>query len=85
MYIMSEKAQHTAANTREKMQQRYGDDLYHKHNKNHTPFRLHSPSHPNHVITDPKSIDEDVYRRTGQVRAFKLRKIRKRLDKGRIH
>ncbi|MCA0402398.1 MAG: hypothetical protein LCH30_01240 [Proteobacteria bacterium] len=81
---MSEKQQRTAQSMREKMLSRYGEECRHKHNKNHTPFRQHCRSHPvqtsnNHVNLESESES------TGLLRAFKLRKIRKRLDKGRIH
>ncbi|KTD18764.1 Uncharacterised protein [Legionella lansingensis] len=80
---MSEKQQRTAASMREKMSNRYGDNLYHKHNKNHLPYRKHCRSHPaqlnGHVEEDESTGS------TGLSRAFNLRKIRKRLDKGRFH
>lgn len=81
---MSEKTQHTAASLREKMIHRYADGLDHKHNKNHLSYRKHCRSHPcviNHYTQDEKALNES----TGQLREFKLRKVRKRLDKGRIH
>ncbi|TAL59200.1 MAG: hypothetical protein EPN84_11655 [Legionella sp.] len=82
---MAEKTQHTAASLRQKMIDRYSDGLHHKHNKCHLPYRLHCRSHP--VITKPNGQDEmlDVNSSTGLIREFKLRKMRKRLDKGRIH
>ena len=43
---MSEKQQHTAAHMRELMEHRYGDGLYHKHNKMHITYRQHCRSHP---------------------------------------
>lgn len=81
---MSEKLQHTAANLQEIMFNRYGDELSHKHNKTHKRYRLHSKSHPSkpsHFKIDGLYLNES----TGLVREFKLRKIRKRLDKGRYH
>lgn len=81
---MSEKIQRTAASMREKMLHRYNDGLDHKHNKNHHSYRHHCRSHPaNHK----ESIEEEssINSSTGLLRAFKLRKTRKRLDKGRIH
>lgn len=80
---MSEKQQRTAASMREKMLSRYGDELHHKHNKNHTPYRSHCRTHPVQLFNG--LIDEDENVSTGSLRAFKLRKIRKRLDKGRFH
>jgi hypothetical protein len=81
---MSEKKQHTAASMRDKMLSRYGDGLHHKHDKLHLDYRKHfrtHPNQPNHFINEDKEINES----TGQIREFKLRKIRKRLDKGRFH
>lgn len=81
---MAEKIQHTASSMRQKMVDRYGDGLHHKHNKSHLPYRHHCRSHP---VTKPNGQDEtlDVNCSTGLIREFKLRKMRKRLDKGRIH
>ena len=81
---MSEKIQHTAASLREKMINRYSDGLEHKHNKNHHTYRHHCRSHPaNHNgINEEESVIDGS---TGLIREFKLRKTRKRLDKGRIH
>ena len=81
---MSEKIQHTAASLREKMINRYSDGLEHKHNKNHHSYRQHCRSHPcnqNNGKDDESILNES----TGLLREFKLRKMRKRLDKGRIH
>lgn len=82
---MSEKLQRTAAELREKMLIRYGDGLPHKHNKNHLTYRLHSRSHPSHPNSRFLEDNLDVNASTGLVREFKLRKMRKRLDKGRYH
>jgi hypothetical protein len=82
--IMSEKLQHTTASMREKMLRHYGDGLHHKHNKLHHSYRLHSRSHPAH-LTNNYEQEKDINCPTGNLREFKLRKIRKRLDKGRIH
>jgi len=81
---MSEKLQRTAASMREKMLNRYGDGLHHKHDKCHNPYRQHVRSHPAHAHEIP-SEEKDINNPTGMLREFKLRKIRKRLDKGRIH
>ena len=81
---MSEKIQHTAASLREKMLNRYSDGLDHKHNKNHLSYRQHCRSHPcnpNHEKDEESMLNGS----TGLLREFKLRKMRKRLDKGRIH
>lgn len=81
---MSEKIQRTAASMREKMQNRYNDGLEHKHNKIHHSYRHHSKSHPaNQPVLSPEV--SSLEGSTGLIREFKLRKTRKRLDKGRIH
>lgn len=80
---MSEKMQHTAAGLRDKMLARYSDGLHHKHNKNHLSYRQHSRSHP--VIIVMQHEEPQLNESTGLLREFKLRKMRKRLDKGRIH
>lgn len=82
---MSERLQHTAASMREKMLQRYGDSLHHKHDKNHILYRQHCRSHP--IPTHyPGSIEEEeLHASTGRIREFKLRKFRNRLAKGQIH
>ncbi|MFC3908208.1 hypothetical protein ACFORL_03855 [Legionella dresdenensis] len=80
---MSEKQQGTANSMREKMTNRYGDGLRHKHDKNHFSYRKHCRSHP---VQSAELIENEAKTgSTGLLRAFKLRKIRKRLDKGRIH
>ena len=81
---MSEKQQHTCARMREQMSSRYGDGLQHKHNKLHSPYRQHCRSHP---IQMPNSTDQkkDINYSTGLLHEKNLRKIRKRLDKGRFH
>ena len=80
---MSEKQQGTAYSMREKMLNRYGDSIYHKHNKNHHPYRKHSRSHP--VRQEELLIAEANQDATSLPRTIKLRKMRKRLDKGRYH
>ncbi len=81
---MSEKLQHTAASMREKMLNRYGDDNPHKHNKNHQLYRQHCRSHPiNFLLQTKNELSENES--TGILRATKLRKIRKRLNKGQVH
>lgn len=82
---MSERVQGTSELLREKMLSRYGNELYHKHNKNHRPYRMHYPSHP---IESPNFIREfgiENELSTGLLREHRLRKIRKRFDKGRFH
>lgn len=81
---MSEKAQHTAANMREKMLRRYGDTFHHKHNKLHSPYRQHCRTHPV-VNVKYQELEKEVNESTGSIRTSKLRKLRKRLDKCRIH
>lgn len=80
---MSEKQQGTSNSMREKMLARYGDGLHHKHDKNHIPYRKHCKSHPVNTLNGIE--DEETNLSTGLLREFKLRKMRKRLDKGRIH
>lgn len=80
---MSERVQHTAASLREKMLHRYSDGLKHKHNKTRHSYRHHCRSHP--VNLNDSSEEAAFEGSTGLIREFKLRKIRKRLDKGRIH
>lgn len=81
---MSEKQQHTVASMREKMLLRYGNIYQHKHNKLHQAYRLHCRSHPRLLINKYEQ-EEITNISTGHLRANKLRKIRKRLDKGRFH
>ena len=80
---MSEKRQGTACQMHQKMLHRYNDELHHKHDKNHFQFRKHFKSHPVQAVNDQEH--EMAFEPTGQVRVFKLRKLRKRLDKGHIH
>ncbi len=81
---MSEKQQHTAARTREQMINRYGDSLHHKHDKYHNLYRQHCRSHPNQ-LNNNQDQEQNTNGSTGLLHAMKLRKIRKRLDKGRFH
>lgn len=81
---MSDKQQGTAATMREKMLNRYGDGLHHKHNKNHILYRKHSKSHSDQLLNG-QAEEEQINSSTGLLRALKLRKMRKRLDKGRFH
>lgn len=80
---MSEKQQGTANSMRERMLHRYPDGLHHKHDKNHIHYRKHCKSHP---VQSSNDIDNNENQgSTGLLRTIKLRKLRKRLDKGRIH
>jgi protoheme ferro-lyase len=81
---MPDKIQHTAASLQQKMIVRYNDGLPHKHNKHRLEYRQHCRSHPSN--TD-NSLDEegDLNNSTGLLRQFKLRKMRKRHDKGQFH
>lgn len=81
---MSEKMQRTAASLRERMIHRYNDGLRHKHNKNHLLYRRHFKSHPCEFKSEIEQ-EPNFNGSTGLIREFKLRKMRKRLDKGRIH
>ncbi|MDR3443363.1 MAG: hypothetical protein P4L65_10115 [Legionella sp.] len=80
---MPDKIQHTAASLQQKMLARYSDGLHHKHNKHHLEYRQHCRSHP--CNQNNLSEEESNNGPTGQLREFKLRKMRKRPDKGQIH
>jgi hypothetical protein len=83
---MTEKQQRTAANMREKMLSRYGDDFHHKHNKNHTFYRKHFKSHPIDLLNGQmKEQEEELNASKGLTRSWNLRKLRKRQDKGNFH
>ena len=85
---MSEKQQHTAARLQKQMQTRYGDGYHHKHNKYHITYRMHYRSHPVLLLeesTEQHDQEKDINASTGLLHHLKLRQIRKRLDKGRIH
>lgn len=81
---MSDKQQGTAASMREKMLSRYGNEVHHKHDKNHISYRKHFKSHP---VQPTNGLDESDGKNlsTGAIREYNLRKMRKRLDKGRFH
>lgn len=81
---MSDKQQGTAASMREKMLSRYGNEIHHKHDKNHIPYRKHFKSHPVQLNNDLGE-GETNHISTGAIREYNLRKMRKRLDKGRFH
>ena len=81
---MTDKIQHTAASLQQKMSARYSDGLTHKHNKHHLEYRQHCRSHPcnpNNTINKEANLNGS----TGLLREFKLRKMRKRADRGQIH
>lgn len=80
---MSEKQQGTVNSMRERMLVRYSDGHHHKHDKNHNPYRQHCRSHPVKTLDNDQNSESEGS--TGLIRIRKLRKIRKRLDKGRIH
>ena len=84
---MSERSQHTAASMREKMLQRYGDDLHHKHNKNHSAYRQHCRSHPvqKRINGWDAESEPEVHCSTGHIREWNLRKYCKQYAKGRFH
>ncbi|GGI86676.1 hypothetical protein [Legionella impletisoli] len=80
---MSEKQQRTAAHMREKMANRYGDGLDHKHDKSHNPYRKHYRSHP--AGQSFKEETSQLSESTGHLRAHKLKKVRKRINNGSFH
>lgn len=83
---MSEREQRTAAKMRSKMLTYYGEEHYHKHNKNH----LHNPPHKKIqvflTLNKPSELlTEDSKWSAKSIQDFKGRKTRKRLDKGDFH
>lgn len=84
---MPDKIQHTAASLHQKMTARYSDGLHHKHNKHHLEYRQHYKSHPSmqHNGLDEEENKEELQSSTGLLREFRLRKLRKRPDKGQIY
>ena len=80
---MSERFQGTAARLHERMLQRYGDEMHHKHDKSHVTYRQHYRTHG--VVKSVKAINNEPYDSTGTVREINLRKFRRGLVKGRIH
>lgn len=82
---MPDKIQHTAAKLQQTMEARYGDGLHHKHNKHHLEYRKHYRSHP---CNQNDNLDEEENLNggsTGLLRELKLKKMRKRPDKGHFH
>ena len=63
------------------MLQRYSDGLHHKYDKNHNLYRKHFKSHPSHTTNR----EEELNSASGLLRVLRLRKLRKRLDKGQFH
>jgi hypothetical protein len=82
---MSERLQGTASGLRDRMQKRYDDGFHHKHDKSHTPYRLHCRSHPVQKPDNGMSEEHEPYSSTGQVREINLRKFSRGLAKARIH
>ncbi|PWY55853.1 hypothetical protein DGG96_10085 [Legionella qingyii] len=80
---MPDKIQRTAASLQQKMLARYSDGLHHKHNKHHLEYRQHFRSHPCNQGNDIS--EEELTGSTGLLRQLKLRKMRKRPDKGHFH
>ncbi|MCX7116854.1 MAG: hypothetical protein NTW94_02930 [Legionellales bacterium] len=81
---MSEKLQHTAWRLHQLMVHRYDDGLQHKHDKHHNLYRHHWRSHPA-LLTLEIDQEKRINESTGQIHQMNLRKIRKRLAKGRYH
>lgn len=81
---MSEKLQHTTESIRETMMNHYGDEIHHKHDKRHSPFRRHCRSHQRQTALDENSHVTENHR-TGLVGLIKLKKFRKRLSRREIH
>ena len=83
---MPDKIQHTAAKLHERMEARYGDGLHHKHNKHHLEYRKHFRSHPcnqrNNIEDEEETLNGGS---TGLLRELKLKKMRKRRDRGQFH
>ncbi|MFT4060528.1 MAG: hypothetical protein QM652_13405 [Legionella sp.] len=79
---MPDKTQHTAASLQQKMLTRYGD-VPHKHNKHHLEYRKHYRSHPSNSNNNVE--EDELNGSTGLLREFKLKKMRKRPDKGHFH
>jgi hypothetical protein len=83
---MSERIQRTSKSMSESMLNRYPDGLHHKHDKNHKQYRQHCRTHP---CQHPNYLNEyDDTRKeiaNGLLKEFKMRKTRKRFDKGQIH
>ena len=77
-FIMSEKAQHTTAHLREKMLEKYGTELKHKHNKIHHAYRAHCKSHPHPVNGEDGLISKYKHE-------MKIRKFRKHLAYEGVH
>ena len=83
--IMSERLQRTAASMRERMLQRYGDELHHKHDKNHNPYRQHCRSHPVKTHYPLTNEEAESQASTGLIRELKLRQYRKQSGNRHVH
>ncbi|MEG3695525.1 hypothetical protein V5098_20615 [Vibrio coralliirubri] len=51
---MSNQINHTKVAIKEKMKRIYGEDVAHKHNKDHLEYREHQPSHSAQHGGDPE-------------------------------
>jgi hypothetical protein len=81
---MSDKIQRNSETLREQMLHHYKADHHHKHDKNHRPYRLHARTHPNLTPNYLNQLDyenKENYTKKWS-KEFKLRKIRKRYDRG---
>lgn len=81
---MSDRTQGKAALMREKMLVHYGNEIHHKHNKNHLIDPPHLHFHD--FKTTTLNTLEEIPRWSHEIlHDFKERKTRKRLDKGQVH
>lgn len=81
---MSDKQQGTTQGTRETMLNHYGNEFHHKHDKRHSPYRLHNRSHDKQVV-DLKCEETNNNHPTGLIRLINTKKFRKQLAKRMIH
>ncbi len=81
---MSDKQQGTAQATRQTMLNHYGNEIHHKHDKRHCPYRLHNPSHHREIIIQ-ESEEHSNNHHTGLVKLINMKKFRKQLAKRMIH
>jgi hypothetical protein len=81
-YAMSEKKQGTARAMQLRMQQRYDDNVKHKHNKNHQSYRKHCKTYP---VLSYTHIETEGGESTGDLRALKLSRVRTRPYQGSFH
>lgn len=75
---MSEKKQHNSYSTQVKMQNYYGDEHHHKHDKSHLTFRKHFKTHPVQIQPAGLNHQDGINPRhaTGHVRDNNIKKIR---------